>query len=112
MIRGLGRQKIAMYMTLIAAYPVQLPIAIWLTFRLKMGIAGLWWGDICGMITQMTLFFFLIGLSDWEKITTEAVARIEEERKRLAQRETKGQDEKGENTYTSTIELTDCSRAI
>ena len=50
-IRGLGRQKIAMFLTLIAAYPVQLPVACILAFKLQFGVAGLWWGDIIGMIT-------------------------------------------------------------
>ena len=82
-IRGLGLQKIGAYIALIAAYPIQIPLAILFAFKMKMGVAGLWWGDTIGMICQMLMFFVLVCTADWEKITEDAVARIEMESKLL-----------------------------
>ena len=86
-IRGLGLQKIGAYITLFIAYPIQVPLAIKLTFYMKMGVAGLWWANCVGMALQMTMFFFLICLSDWEKITEEVVTRIKVESKELENNE-------------------------
>ena len=82
-IRGLALQRIGAYIALITAYPIQIPLAIMFAFKMQMGIAGLWWADAVGMATQMIMFFFLICMSDWEKITEEVVARIEMESKEL-----------------------------
>ena len=74
---------------MIAAYPVQIPLACLFAFWLNMGVSGLWWGDVCGMVTQMTMFFCLVCIADWEKITRKAVERIELESKILKENEEK-----------------------
>ena len=76
-------QKIGAYIALIAAYPIQIPLAILFAFKMKMGVAGLWWGDTIGMICQMIMFFVLVCTANWEKITDEAVDRIGRESKLL-----------------------------
>ena len=46
---------------------------------MEMGIAGLWWGNVCGMAAQAIMDFCLVIRSDWEKITKITVYQIKNE---------------------------------
>ena len=84
-IRGLGLQKYGSVIALIVAYPIQIPLALWLAFTLNWGISGLWWADTFGMMIQGATFFLLITYSDWNEITRKALIRIKEENEALKQ---------------------------
>lgn len=49
-IRGLGLQKYSSIIALIVSYPLLLVLAMILTFECNMGLAGIWWADLIGMI--------------------------------------------------------------
>ncbi len=43
-LRGMGRTRPAAAFNLVGYYALGLPLAIWLTFEVGLGVAGLWWG--------------------------------------------------------------------
>jgi len=43
-LRGMGRTRPAAAFNLVGYYVFGLPLAIWLTFEVGLGVAGLWWG--------------------------------------------------------------------
>jgi len=43
-LRGMGRTRPSAAFNLVGYYVLGLPLAIWLTFEVGLGVAGLWWG--------------------------------------------------------------------
>ena len=75
-----------MYGSIIAfvvAYPIQIPLALFLAFYLDWGLSGLWWADTLCMALQGLSFLLLICMSDWNKITKRALKRIQDEKEAL-----------------------------
>lgn len=54
-LRGMGSTRPAAFFNLLGYYVLALPLAAWMTFRLQMGIAGLWWGLAIGLATVALL---------------------------------------------------------
>lgn len=49
-VRALGKQDIFAAINIVSYYCLALPLAIYLCFKLELGILGLWIGLICGII--------------------------------------------------------------
>lgn len=74
-LRGQGRQKIGLYLNLVAYYVVALPLAYYLSFSRGMDLPGLWAGLIAGVAFLAVSEFVCICRSDWHKIFYEADGR-------------------------------------
>ncbi len=48
-LRGMGRTQAAAWSNVVGYYVLALPIAWWLTFELRIGLAGVWWGLAVGL---------------------------------------------------------------
>ncbi len=48
-LRGMGRTQAAAWSNVVGYYVLALPIAWWLAFELRMGVAGVWWGLAVGL---------------------------------------------------------------
>lgn len=46
-LRGAGRQRLAVFSYLLAAYVVGVPLEAWAAFALGLGVAGIWWAQVC-----------------------------------------------------------------
>ncbi|RKP10297.1 mate-domain-containing protein [Thamnocephalis sphaerospora] len=75
-LRGIGQQHIGAYLTIVSYYFISLPLGLYLTFSLDMGLAGLWWG-LC-----LALFIVAIGevrvimRADWQEEVERCATRI------------------------------------
>ena len=49
LLRGMGRTRAAAVFNVIGYYILALPLAWWLTFRLRAGLEGIWWGLCLGL---------------------------------------------------------------
>lgn len=59
-LRGMGRTRILPVLHFISFYALGLPVAWWLTFRVGMGIPGIWWGLCLGLgVVSLTLFVWI-----------------------------------------------------
>lgn len=58
-LRGMGRTRPAAAFNLVGYYVLGLPLAIWLTFEVGLGVAGLWWGLTLalGVIALLLIFW-------------------------------------------------------
>lgn len=72
-LRGQGRQKIGLYLTLACYYIVALPFGFYISRLLK--LRGLWMGLIAGVSLLAFSEFIFIYLSDWDRILEESDAR-------------------------------------
>ena len=57
-LRGAGDTKYAFYANIVGHWCIGLPVALWLGFRMRMGIVGLWWG-LCAGLTVVAVLLFL-----------------------------------------------------
>ena len=77
-IKGLGLQEKAQYLSLISMFLVGLPCAYFACFKMSLGINGLWYGFAAGLVIQSILFGSLICKSDWHKISQDIQAQYED----------------------------------
>jgi MATE family multidrug resistance protein len=61
-LRGMGSTRPAAFFNLIGYYCLALPVAWWMTFRMGMGLRGLWWGLAFGLAIVATM---LVGWVRW-----------------------------------------------
>ncbi|KAG0491486.1 hypothetical protein HPP92_004884 [Vanilla planifolia] len=80
-IRGCGRQKIGALVCLCSYYAVGIPASILLGFVLHKGVKGLWIGNICAIFVQDLVLIIFTILTDWEKQTTKANERMQNDAK-------------------------------
>jgi MATE family multidrug resistance protein len=64
-IRGLGLQLQGSNFTLFCNYIIGMPLALFLCFTQKMGIAGLWLGFSISTFVLDFGFFYIIANHDW-----------------------------------------------
>jgi len=67
-VRGLGLQAQASYINFFCFYMLALPLAYYLAFTCKYGIAGLWMGLASGTFSQIWLYLYVILRADWTAI--------------------------------------------
>ena len=70
-LRGAGDTKYAFVANLIGHWLIGLPIALFLGFRQKLGIVGLWWG-LCVGLTAVAILLFV----RFEKISRSEIAPV------------------------------------
>jgi MATE family multidrug resistance protein len=71
-LRGAGDTKYAFVANIFGHWCVGLPIALFLGFRLQMGIVGLWWG-LCAGLTVVAVLLFI----RFEKLSARGITPIE-----------------------------------
>ncbi len=57
-LRGLGDVKVPTVITMIAYWVIGLPVGYVLGFPLGLGIQGIWWGLLLGLLVASALLFF------------------------------------------------------
>eukprot|EP01061_Rhynchopus_euleeides_P001058 TRINITY_DN10745_c0_g1_i2.p1 TRINITY_DN10745_c0_g1~~TRINITY_DN10745_c0_g1_i2.p1 ORF type:complete len:626 (+),score=217.34 TRINITY_DN10745_c0_g1_i2:259-1878(+) len=66
---GAGMQHISLCNTLVAYWPIGVPVALYLGFTLEMGVVGFWYGLTIGLLISLTLNGgYLLVWVDWETI--------------------------------------------
>lgn len=76
-VRGLGRQKIAAILNLVAYYLIALPLAYVLTFKLGWGLHGIWTGlTLALFIAGAGLIVFLMNVN-WKTEVLRTLARVQ-----------------------------------
>ncbi|TKY46717.1 TRANSPARENT TESTA protein 12 [Spatholobus suberectus] len=81
---GSGWQAIVAYVNVASYYVIGLTIGCVLGFKTTLGVAGIWWGMIVGVLVQTATLIILTARTDWDAEVEKAVARI----KRSAEDET------------------------
>ncbi|KAI7732977.1 hypothetical protein M8C21_024968, partial [Ambrosia artemisiifolia] len=66
--RGCGWQHLAVYINLGAFYLVGMPVALVVTFLLKLYAKGLWIGLITGLSGQTGALLLLVYLKRWARV--------------------------------------------
>ncbi|KAG0541330.1 hypothetical protein BDA96_02G007100 [Sorghum bicolor] len=66
--RGCGWQHLAAWTNLVAFYVIGLPLAILFGFKLGFQTKGLWMGQICGLLCQNCVLFFITLRTNWEEL--------------------------------------------
>ncbi|CAD6227091.1 unnamed protein product [Miscanthus lutarioriparius] len=66
--RGCGWQHLAAWTNLVAFYVIGLPLAILFGFTLGLQTKGLWMGQICGLLCQNCVLFFITLRTNWEEL--------------------------------------------
>ena len=69
MLRGAADTRFAFVSNIIGYWIIGLPVALFLGFRLGMGIVGLWWGFVAGLTTVAILVFLRFQTLSAKEIT-------------------------------------------
>ena len=76
-MRGLGRQRLVLFLNVLAFWILAIPVGSLLTFVGNAGVAGLWWGYVIGIysagIVGVTALKYRIS---WEKEALKAAKRV------------------------------------
>ncbi|XP_057441388.1 protein DETOXIFICATION 41-like [Lotus japonicus] len=81
---GSGWQGIVAYVNLCSYYVIGLTVGCVLGFKTSLGVAGIWWGMILGVLIQTVTLIILTARTNWEAEVGKAIVRL----KRSAEDET------------------------
>ncbi|KAF3445042.1 hypothetical protein FNV43_RR14735 [Rhamnella rubrinervis] len=73
---GSGWQGVVAYVNLATYYIIGLPIGCVLGFKTNLGVAGIWWGMIVGVLLQTLTLIFLTARTNWNKEVAKAADRL------------------------------------
>ncbi|XP_061342784.1 protein DETOXIFICATION 41-like [Gastrolobium bilobum] len=73
---GSGWQAIVAYVNLACYYVIGLTVGCVLGFKTSLGVAGIWWGLILGVLIQTVTLIILTSRTNWEAEVEKATARI------------------------------------
>ncbi|XVF60770.1 hypothetical protein PTKIN_Ptkin08bG0075100 [Pterospermum kingtungense] len=73
---GSGWQHIVAYVNLITYYIIGLPIGCVLGFKTSLGVAGIWWGMIIGVVLQTATLIILTVRTNWNIEVEKADERL------------------------------------
>ncbi|KAK6919769.1 Multi antimicrobial extrusion protein [Dillenia turbinata] len=73
---GSGWQGIVAYVNLFTYYIIGLPIGCVLGFKTSLGVAGIWWGMIIGVLLQTVTLIILTARTNWNAEVEKAVDRL------------------------------------
>ncbi|MEW5310403.1 MAG: hypothetical protein WDW38_002204 [Sanguina aurantia] len=78
-LRGCGRQHQLMFINLFGFWLFGVVIGALLCFKAGMGLRGLWWGILAGLVVTAILTFGMLVFVDWEKEAKIAKQRQDEQ---------------------------------
>ena len=64
-VRGTGRPVLGMYANVGGFYVVALPLGVVFSFKLGMGVVGLFWGLLIGICTCLMMLLVFLGRINW-----------------------------------------------
>ena len=64
-LRGLGRQKLVLWLNILGFWFLAVPIGAILTFIVGLGVFGLWWGFVIGIYISGAIGLVLLYRVDW-----------------------------------------------
>ncbi|KAF3966506.1 hypothetical protein ACB098_11G066900 [Castanea mollissima] len=73
---GSGWQAIVAYVNLATYYVIGLPIGCVLGFKTSLGVAGIWWGMIVGVLLQTVTLIILTARTNWDAEVQKAIDRL------------------------------------
>ncbi|KAJ6773914.1 PROTEIN DETOXIFICATION 41 [Salix purpurea] len=73
---GSGWQATVAYVNLTTYYVIGLPIGCVLGFKTSLGVAGIWWGMIVGVLLQTITLIILTARTNWDSEVQKAVERL------------------------------------
>ncbi|XP_054798679.1 protein DETOXIFICATION 41-like [Prosopis cineraria] len=73
---GSGWQAVVAYVNLASYYVIGLTIGCLLGFKTSLGVAGIWWGMIIGVVIQTITLIILTARTNWDAEVEKAVARV------------------------------------
>ncbi|KAJ8753445.1 hypothetical protein K2173_019844 [Erythroxylum novogranatense] len=73
---GSGWQAVVAYVNLTTYYIIGLPIGCVLGFKTSLGVAGIWWGMIIGVLLQTATLIILTARTNWEAEVEKAAQRL------------------------------------
>ncbi|XVE83639.1 hypothetical protein DITRI_Ditri16bG0102800 [Diplodiscus trichospermus] len=73
---GSGWQHIVAYVNLATYYVIGLPIGCLLGFKTSLGVAGIWWGMIIGVLLQTATLIVLTARTNWNVEVEKAADRL------------------------------------
>ncbi len=65
-MQGAGYTMVPMVITSITLIVIQIPLALWLPYILKIGVQGIWWAIVISYITQCILMTFWFQKGNWK----------------------------------------------
>ncbi|KAK7385916.1 hypothetical protein VNO78_31883 [Psophocarpus tetragonolobus] len=73
---GSGWQAVVAYVNLASYYVIGLTVGCVLGFKTSLGVAGIWWGMILGVLIQTITLIILTARTNWQAEVEKAVDRI------------------------------------
>ncbi|KAK7841383.1 protein DETOXIFICATION 41 [Quercus suber] len=73
---GSGWQAIVAYVNLATYYVIGLPIGCVLGFKTSLGVDGIWWGMIIGVLLQTVTLIILTARTNWDAEVQKAIDRL------------------------------------
>ncbi|XP_018857059.1 protein DETOXIFICATION 41-like [Juglans regia] len=73
---GSGWQAVVAYVNLTTYYIIGLPIGCVLGFKTSLGVAGIWWGMIIGVLLQTITLIILTARTNWDAEVQKAADRL------------------------------------
>ncbi|XP_012074474.1 protein DETOXIFICATION 41 [Jatropha curcas] len=75
---GSGWQAVVAYVNLTTYYIIGLPIGCVLGFKTSLGVAGIWWGIIIGVLFQTITLIILTARTNWDAEVQKTAKRLED----------------------------------
>ncbi|XP_065880119.1 protein DETOXIFICATION 41-like [Euphorbia lathyris] len=75
---GSGWQGVVAYVNLTTYYIIGLPIGCVLGFKTNLGVEGIWWGIILGVLFQTITLIFLTARTNWDFEVQKTVQRLKD----------------------------------
>jgi len=76
-LRGLGKQKVVLFLNILAFWVLGVPIGATLTFAAGLGVFGLWWGLVIGIYSGAVIGILLLRFrTDWRKEAEKTIRRL------------------------------------
>ncbi|XP_062176361.1 protein DETOXIFICATION 41-like [Alnus glutinosa] len=73
---GSGWQAVVAYVNLACYYVVGLPIGCVLGFKTSLGVVGIWWGMIIGVLCQTVTLLIITARTNWQSEVEKAIDRV------------------------------------
>ena len=76
-MRGLGRQRVVLFLNILAFWILAIPVGSLLTFVGDVGVEGLWWGMVIGIYVAMFVGLGALRFTiSWHKEAAKALQRL------------------------------------